>query len=337
MKEVSILDVAKQAGVSPATVSRALNSPNIVAPKTLKKIRQVVKDLNFELSERRPSGTARPPRKKRELVSFIVLVDPAQKNLEISSTILEIKQAINETAAQKGMRTDMHIISRYDALPDEILNLNPDGVILAGWRPEKILADRLRERNCCWVLDNMFRPEWGDQVLPDHEEVGHLAADYFMQHNCRRVISINLRPQNRISMLRDHGVRASNPLFEYTTLAAGEGFSEFPYTRPAETYIDEITEKYRQIKKKPDGIFIDSDFDAALLIPHFNKNKIPLTGITLLSSDKQDAVLKNLRPRPATIDVHFKRIGEIAVGHLYDRIHSKVPLPRIRTLVAPSI
>ena len=53
-KAVTIRDVARQAGVSVATASRALNGKNIVNPQTRDRILTVVEELGF-----RPSPAAR--------------------------------------------------------------------------------------------------------------------------------------------------------------------------------------------------------------------------------------------------------------------------------------
>ena len=52
----SIIEVARKAGVSPATVSRAFNQPEIVHPDTLAHIRAIAKRAGF-----RPNRVGRSP------------------------------------------------------------------------------------------------------------------------------------------------------------------------------------------------------------------------------------------------------------------------------------
>ncbi|OYR22989.1 LacI family DNA-binding transcriptional regulator [Brucella thiophenivorans] len=47
MPKATLADVAKEAGVSPATVSRAISNPDRVKPDTLRKIRQVASSLGY--------------------------------------------------------------------------------------------------------------------------------------------------------------------------------------------------------------------------------------------------------------------------------------------------
>lgn len=46
-RRMSILEVARRANVSTATVSRTINSPNIVNPVTAARVRRAIKDLNY--------------------------------------------------------------------------------------------------------------------------------------------------------------------------------------------------------------------------------------------------------------------------------------------------
>ena len=80
MKKISIVDVAKEAGVSIATVSRALNeNTELVAPKTRDKIRRIAEEMQFELSERRASATPRTPRKKKATFPFWFCLTPSTR------------------------------------------------------------------------------------------------------------------------------------------------------------------------------------------------------------------------------------------------------------------
>src|SRR3989337_2159492 len=54
MKRLTIVDVAKHAGVSKGTVSAVINAKNSVKPETREHILEVMKKLNF-----RPKGVAR--------------------------------------------------------------------------------------------------------------------------------------------------------------------------------------------------------------------------------------------------------------------------------------
>ena len=74
MKNVTISDIASRAGVSKATVSRVLNSPEKVEENTRRKIQQIMKEAHYT-----PSATAR--NLSRQISSTIGVIVP-----EISNT-----------------------------------------------------------------------------------------------------------------------------------------------------------------------------------------------------------------------------------------------------------
>ncbi len=67
-KRVTIYDIAKHAGVSTATVSRVMNSPNLVAEATLKKVKKSMKELSYIPS----MVAAGMPRKKTNYIGVII-------------------------------------------------------------------------------------------------------------------------------------------------------------------------------------------------------------------------------------------------------------------------
>ena len=66
----TIKEVAKYAGVSVATVSRALNRSGYVKEETRKKINKAIKDLNY-----RPNETARTLYKRKSKMIGLLLPD----------------------------------------------------------------------------------------------------------------------------------------------------------------------------------------------------------------------------------------------------------------------
>jgi len=67
---VSLLDVARRAGVSPSTVRRAIREPQLLAPETLTKVLQVVDELGYE-----PNETAGALRRGRNLTIGLIVGD----------------------------------------------------------------------------------------------------------------------------------------------------------------------------------------------------------------------------------------------------------------------
>ena len=67
---VTLRDVARAAGVSPATASRALSAPDLVAPERRELVRRVARELGY-----RPNLAARQLRNGRSGLIALVLPD----------------------------------------------------------------------------------------------------------------------------------------------------------------------------------------------------------------------------------------------------------------------
>ena len=340
MKKISIVDVAEQSGFSIATVSRALNgSTDLVSPKTREKILRTAKGMRFELSERRTSSSPRTPRRKKGHISFLVLLDPIYKEIGIPPVLLELKEGIGSATPKDETTTDMHLVSSNNPLPGEVLERNPKGFILVGQKPGEELSRELERYPCCWVLDNRFNPEWGDQIAPNHQEIGYIGAGHLARQGGRNILSVNLGPENHFIQLRETGIHAACKKHNmgWRKIHSTKEPASLPITYPATAYLDEITKKIKALKKAPDGIFFDSDYSASLLIPRLLNEGVSLDRIALIGCNNQEAYLHALSPRPTTIDIQLRTIGELAVTQLLYRIRKGLGQPRIHTLVAPAL
>ena len=93
----SIRDVAKAAGVSPMTVSRVLNSPELVAEPTRERVQAAIRDLDYMVNE-----LARPLGKSRRPVISILALNLATTPYSVSITFA-VEQAARERL-QKASR-----------------------------------------------------------------------------------------------------------------------------------------------------------------------------------------------------------------------------------------
>lgn len=169
----SVADVARLAGVSPATVSRAFNAPALLGAQTLERVQRAARQLGYQ-----PYGLARSLRSRRSMVVGIVM--PSLRYAYFAGT-LERLQAL---LAQAGY-TVLLISANHDAQAEldgvrALMAQGVDGVVLFG-RPlhdesAPLLASRHVPHLRCWsALDDE------PSVAFDHEAamadvVHHLVA-----------------------------------------------------------------------------------------------------------------------------------------------------------------
>jgi len=122
---VTLKDVAKLAGVSPITVSRALNRPAMVAPGTLAQVREVIERTGYV-----PNLLAGGLASRR--TRFVAAIVPAISNQVFSEPIQALTDRLWESGYQVLLGTSGYPTSREDALLAAILSRRPDGIFLTG-------------------------------------------------------------------------------------------------------------------------------------------------------------------------------------------------------------
>ncbi|UQS82481.1 catabolite control protein A [Bombilactobacillus folatiphilus] len=136
-KEITITDVARQAGVSMATVSRVVNGNNNVKETTRKKVMAVVDKLHY-----RPNAVARGLASKKSTTIGVIIpsmTDLLYANLAkgIDDVASMYKYNIILTSNNKGIISEQQMFS-------DLLAKQVDGIIYMG---EKVSADLYKEIN----------------------------------------------------------------------------------------------------------------------------------------------------------------------------------------------
>lgn len=183
----SIVDVAKKAGVSVSTASRAMNDSALVKPTTTKRIRAIAAQLGYTLPERRPGPKPGSASRKKK-VAFISFVDQSHYGAEIPATHFSLQGGVMSGAAEHGVSIQEYFLNSKAKLPEALEKGSFAGFLLVGAQPGEDTKRFLKKKPCCWLMNNPWVPGWGDHVMPNHREVGMTAAQYLLDHKvCRPV------------------------------------------------------------------------------------------------------------------------------------------------------
>lgn len=199
-KKPTLFDVARQAGVSPATVSRAISRPELLKPATLTTIREVARSLGYI-----------PDSKARALVSgrtgSIGVVVPTLDSPIFSRALQSMQRSLSIGGSQLLVASN-----DYDPLLEAsairaLVGHGIDGLVLVG-------ADRPVET---WnIIDDAGVPavlmwcsaEGRNSISVDNERAGELIATHLMElgHTRFGIITGTLRTNDR-QRARLRGVR----------------------------------------------------------------------------------------------------------------------------------
>jgi len=176
----TLIDVAKVAGVSPITVSRALNQPGMVREKTLAKVTAAVQKTGYV--KNMLAGALASNRSK-----LVALLLPTITNTIFSDTV----QAVTDTLTASGYQLMLGLSGyeewREEILLETILSRRPDGIILTGTLHTDNTRQRLRNANIPVV------EAWDMTAAPidmlvgfSHEAIGHAVAHDLLAKGYRR-------------------------------------------------------------------------------------------------------------------------------------------------------
>jgi DNA-binding LacI/PurR family transcriptional regulator len=338
----SIVDVAKKAGFSVTTVSRVFNKRDTVNAATAERILKVAEQMGFELSADRP-GPKPQPSGPEPFIRFLHFMDPAMDGSETNYTLLPIKNGVNAAAAEAGMKVVYDVLGPDDkALPAAFDGGKTAGAVLLGHRPSASLEAELREIPCCWMMTGIVSPPWGDHVMPDHREVGAMAARYLAERGHKKIAMIQLCSGDRVHRFREEGFRhemEAYPEVEWTSLSGTDNLSDAVPGFVSESVLAEgVVERIKAEKEPFTGCFFDHDRTLFVLYPKLVKAGIlPERDLDVLSCNKLEVYRRQLPFAFPSIDVHFETVGAMSVAQILWRIRHPETAARARTLVLPDL
>lgn len=177
---VTLADVAQLAGVSPITVSRVLNHPELVTAATLAHVRQVIARTGY-VPNLLAGGLAS---KRSRLVAAIV---PSITNGIFVETIEALTDRLWEAGYQVLLGLSGYPPAREEALLAAVLSRRPDGIFLTGINHSPEARQRLLATRIPIVEAWDMTPTPLDMLVGfSHEDVGAAVARHLIARGHRR-------------------------------------------------------------------------------------------------------------------------------------------------------
>ncbi|MBP6896137.1 MAG: LacI family DNA-binding transcriptional regulator [Pseudacidovorax sp.] len=181
LKPATLHDVARAAGVSPITASRALSNPALVSPKTIALVQQAVEATGY-IPNLLAGGLK--SRRSRMVAGIVPALSVAQ--------FLPSVQTLTETLAEEGYQVLLGQ-TRYDAVREEavlntMISRQPDGIVFAGLIQSQAARERLRRAGVpvVEIWDLSQRPV--DMLVGfSHLKVGGALAGFCLARGWQRV------------------------------------------------------------------------------------------------------------------------------------------------------
>jgi LacI family transcriptional regulator len=251
-KNIRISDIAKKAGVSIGTVDRVLHNRGEVSERTREKILQIIEEVNY-----RPNLLASSLASKKT-IRFASL-NPWAPDKEaywakpqegITRAIDQLKQ-YGVTLSQFFFKMDDTETFTLEA--EKILELNPDGVLLAPWAKREALqfTTELEQRNIPYVFL--------DSTLEEASPIGFIIQNSFQSgYLAAKLLDFGSKENSHILVI--HVTKELENA--HHLLLREEGFMEYFKEHPKKyqhIFRIEISDGKKEISKKLEGLGLSKE------------------------------------------------------------------------------
>ncbi|MEO7254823.1 MAG: LacI family DNA-binding transcriptional regulator [Casimicrobium sp.] len=317
--DTTLNDVAKLAGVSAITVSRALKTPSIVAPETLARIQDAVARTGY-VPNLMAGGLAS---NRSGLVAALVPTIAG-------SVFLETVQALTDAFADAGCQLILgqsgYSGFREDALINAIVGRRPDGIVLTGIMHSPQGRKRLLASGIPVVETWDLTPTPIDMLVGfSHEKVGRDVADFLYAKGYRRPAIVSADDYRA-------GLRRSG--FEQRMQALG--VAQLPaHVVPAPTSLRDGREGLAALLAKTaavDVVFCSSDALAHGVVTEAQARGIAVPGEIAVMGFGDLAFAPYIHPALTTVHIDGRAIGRQAAQFITDRIEGRDVGERVRDI-----
>lgn len=303
MMNVTIYDVAREANVSMATVSRVVNGNPNVKPATRKKVVEVIERLGY-----RPNAVARGLASKKTTTVGVIIPDIA------STFFAELARGIEDIATMYKYNI---ILSNSDQNKDKELHLlntmlgkQVDGLVFMGGNITAEHVEEFKKSPVPIVLAGSIEESSSiPTVNINYEQASYDAVQAFISEGHKEiafVVGPLIEPINKDKKLVGYKRALADAGIEYQENLIFEG--DYTYDSGIEAF-----EKLHEDGRKPTAVLVGSD-EMALGVIHGAQDKgLKVPGdIEVISSDNTKLTLM-VRPQLTTIVQPLYDIGAVAM------------------------
>ena len=317
---MSIARIAEAANVSYATAWRIINNRPCSSEGAIRAVNRAVRQIGYE-----PAGGQRRGRPSK-IIDGIRTRNVALLHLRQGTSLsTAILNAVQRMLAERDLNLLFAQVEDASALPQAVRTANVDGILGYGKFPDAGITPQIERIPAVWMMSRNDRglDRFGDRVTVDHVAIGHMAAEYLGRKKLKRVALMNPNAQSEIYRLRcDAFALAAQDLGMQVDRYEAEDVDE-SMAMLAERWLDVAR------TKRSTGIFVPADELALPLHRHLTERGITMgdeSGAIVVSSDFDESILRQMNPAPASMNLNYEAIAELAVERLFWRMrHGTTP------------
>ena len=299
----TIRDVARLAGVSIGTASKALNANGRLSLETREKVLRVAREIGY-----RPNDLAQSLHRAKSMTVGIL------SNDSFGRFTFPIVEALEDRLADQGIAVFMCNATDDPARErrhlDQLLGKRIDGLVVTARRSDKrpSVASHVRDLPVIYVFAQADDPE-ALSLLPDDEGGARLAVDHLISLGRKRIAHLTGPAHFEAVALRHRGYAAA---LAHAGLAEVPGF--FRNGKWSEASGREaVAALFDGSVEPPDALFCGNDMIARGAVDELRDRgiRVPDT-VSVVGFDNWDVMAAGSRPPLSSIDMNLKTLGREA-------------------------
>jgi len=350
---VSIVDVAKAAGVSNMTVSRVLNHSRGVRPENIAVVIAAVEEVGYKPPLRKPGPKPKSHRQSGKRAHKVLLVIPSHpaQQTDPSKAFLDSPYGRDVVSgiirAADSHRVEVEVISVVPG-GEPVDTQHADGMILVCAAGDPAVALPGVEPNFPLVMlpqSSPFRLHC-DCVVPNERMIGELAVEHLLKHGCTRLAFVTCDSQETLPRELFHAFRETARHNDVPSHYLG------PIMYHADGPDDDLvidgsakvlTDQLLSLPRTPDGLAmgvasVNDMYDELRSrgIEPVRKNPRPGKSVVVITPATVKLWMNPVRPVPYQITYMGVPTGERLLEQLLRRI-ARPDDPITHLLIAPSV
>lgn len=303
---ITLHDVARLAGVSPITASRAINKPEQVSPALLKKVEDAVARTGY-VPNRIAGGLASS---KSKLIAAVV---PSTVISVFNETIESLNNTLFDRGYQLMLGQSDYSADREELLLDSVIGRRPDGIFLTGVMQPGKGRTRLMASGIPVVETWDLTPTPIDMLIGfSHADIGLAVAKYFLD-----------KGKKQFAVIRAGDERADRRTVAFNAAIFEAGLPEpFIVNVGSERSLRSGRQAMAKILSnapKSDAVFCSSDLLALGALTEARAQKISVPSKISVMGFGDVPFVADMLPALSTVRINGGKIGELAAKYLIDR------------------
>lgn len=325
--QITIKDIARELGVSPSTVSRALKDNPDISQETRETIQKYAREHHYK-----PNALALNLRTNRSNTIGVIIPQLVHHFFSCVLSGIEetaAKAGYNILVAQSNERYEQEVKIVHSFLATRVCG------VIASLAKDTAQYDHYQE-----LLDNDIPIVFYDRictginterVVVDDYAGSFSAVEYMIQTGCKRILFFSAAPHLEISKNRRNGYLDAMKKYK---IPVDESMIKQCDTREQAIA---ITPDLLEQKDRPDGFFAINDETASGILYSCKLVGLRVPDEVSICGFTDGAIAQSTDPKLTTVEQHGDEVGRSAIGLLIDKIEGNKEIKSSNKIVRTNL